>query len=302
MHGVGLFVSPYVGHRTTREFTHRLFSGRGRPNVVVLERRLGSAFLASLATHLGLVVIAVLALRSAAAPPRGSPTAENGHVPLFWLTEPGPGGGGGGGGNRRVEPPRRAELPGRDALTVRVTEPSAVDPSMEARREPEPIPRLTIPVAAAALGTETFPGAVGAPPSPTESQGSGDGGGAGTGTGTGDGPGRGPGLGDGVLGGTGGDFYRPGSDISMPIEIRKGAPRYTAEAIRAHAQGAITVECVVQTTGVCTRIRVTRSLNPAFGLDQEAIKAVEQWRFRPGMRRGEPVPVLVTMEIAFVLR
>jgi TonB family protein len=88
----------------------------------------------------------------------------------------------------------------------------------------------------------------------------------------------------------------------MPTEIRKGAPRYTAEAMRARAQGVVWVECVVQTSGVCTQIRVTRSLNPAFGLDQEAIKAVEQWRFRPGMRRGEPVPVLVTMEIAFVLR
>jgi protein TonB len=88
----------------------------------------------------------------------------------------------------------------------------------------------------------------------------------------------------------------------MPTEIRKGTPRYTAEAMHARAQGAITVECVVQTTGVCTNIHVKHSFDPTFGLDQEAVKAAAQWRFRPGTRRGEPVPVLVTMEIAFALR
>jgi protein TonB len=270
---------------------------------VVLERRLGSAFLASLATHLGMVVIAVLAIRSAATPHQGSATAvENGHPRLVWLPEPGAGRGGGGGGEARVDPQRRAELPGSDALTVRVAKPPTLDPSTQARTASEPVSRLNISAAALALGTETFPGAIEAPPSPAASQGPGNGGGAGTGTGRGDGPGRGAGLGDGSGGGTGGEVYRPGSDISMPTEIRKGAPRYTAEAMRARAQGVVWVECVVQTSGVCTQIRVTRSLNPAFGLDQEAIKAVEQWRFRPGMRRGEPVPVLVTMEIAFVLR
>jgi periplasmic protein TonB len=272
---------------------------------VLIERRLGPAFLASLAslaTHLGLAVIVVLAIRSAATPRRVSPPAQDGPVLLVWIPEAGRGRGGGGGGEGKPDAPRRAELPGRDALTVRVSKTPTLEPSTDVRTESEPVPHLNIPVAAMALGTETFPGAIDAPPSPTASLGTGHGGGAGTGTGTGDGPGRGPGYGDGSGGWTGGDPYRPGSDITMPIEIRKGAPQYTVEAMRARAQGAIMVECVVQTTGVCTNVRVTRSLNPAFGLEEEAIKAVAQWRFRPGMRRGEPVPVLVTMEIAFALR
>ena len=90
--------------------------------------------------------------------------------------------------------------------------------------------------------------------------------------------------------------------MTQPVEIRKGTPQYTADAMRARIQGSIIVECVVQTNGVCTNIHVTRSFDPAFGLDQEAIKAAGQWRFRPGRRRGEPVPVLVSMEIAFALR
>ena len=39
---------------------------------------------------------------------------------IIWLSQPGPGGGGGGGGNKMKEPPRQAELPGKDKITVPV--------------------------------------------------------------------------------------------------------------------------------------------------------------------------------------
>jgi len=61
------------------------------------------------------------------------------------------------------------------------------------------------------------------------------------------------------------------------------------------------VECVVQTSGTCAEARVVRSLDPTFGLDQEAIKAARLFRFKPGVRMGEPVPVLVTIELSFSL-
>jgi TonB family protein len=49
-------------------------------------------------------------------------------------------------------------------------------------------------------------------------------------------------------------------------------------------------------------VRIVRSLDSVFGLDNEAMKAVRQWRFSPGTRTGEPVAVLVTIELAFTLR
>jgi len=49
-------------------------------------------------------------------------------------------------------------------------------------------------------------------------------------------------------------------------------------------------------------VRVIRSLDPVFGLDQEALKAARQWRFVPGRRQGQPVPVLVSIELTFTLR
>jgi TonB family protein len=47
---------------------------------------------------------------------------------------------------------------------------------------------------------------------------------------------------------------------------------------------------------------VVRSLDSTFGLDQEAVKAARQWRFAPGRRQGQAVPVLVTIELTFTLR
>jgi TonB family protein len=49
-------------------------------------------------------------------------------------------------------------------------------------------------------------------------------------------------------------------------------------------------------------VQVLRSLDSVFGLDQEAIKAAKQWKFAPGTRLGEPVSVLVTIELQFTLR
>jgi len=49
-------------------------------------------------------------------------------------------------------------------------------------------------------------------------------------------------------------------------------------------------------------VRITRSLDPHFGLDQEAIKTVKSWRFRPARKNGEPVSVWVDIELSFTLR
>jgi len=271
---------------------------------VVHERRHGAAFLTSMATHAALLGMAVLALRAGADRSHDPSTAvARNHIPMVWLIQAGPGGGGGGGGNRMPEPARRAEARGADRATVPSARPPSLEPSRNTRTDVDVVQRLDIPVVPLASGTDMLPGSIEAPAGPpTLSQGPGDRGGAGTGVNGGDGSGDGRGQGPGSRGNRGGGPARIGSDMTMPIEIHRGTPQYTAAAMHARAQGIIIVECVVQTNGVCADIRVKRSLNPAFGLDEEAIKAASQWRFRPATQRGEPVPVLVTMEIAFSLR
>ena len=72
--------------------------------------------------------------------------------------------------------------------------------------------------------------------------------------------------------------------------------------MRAKVQGVVGLEAVVTPTARLERLRITRSLDPHFGLDQEAIKTVKSWRFRPARKGGEPVAVWVDVELSFTLR
>ena len=116
------------------------------------------------------------------------------------------------------------------------------------------------------------------------------------------GAGEGSGLDLGTGGGLGGGVYRPGSGVINPSIVREVKPQYTADAMRAKVQGTVLLECVVLADGTVGRVDVVKSLDPTFGLDLEAVRAAKQWRFRPGTRFGEPVAVLVTIELTFTLR
>jgi TonB family protein len=89
----------------------------------------------------------------------------------------------------------------------------------------------------------------------------------------------------------------------LPPRVRlKVEPQYSADAMRAKIQGLVVVSAVVLPDGSVTDVKVIRSLDRSFGLDIKAIEAARQWRFFPGTRQGEPVPVLVNIELEFNLR
>ena len=90
--------------------------------------------------------------------------------------------------------------------------------------------------------------------------------------------------------------------MTLPRVLNEVRPQYTSDAMRAKVQGTVLLECVVRPDGTVSDVQVVRSLDPTFGLDQEAIIAAKQWRFRPGTRLGEPVSVHITIELTFTLR
>lgn len=255
---------------------------------------------ASMAAHIAFALAILLAIRFAPEPSALEFLPDNPARDIVWLDVPGPGGGGGGGGNKQPEPPKQAELKGKEKITVPVKE--APKPTPEPPKPETPPEELTIPAKTMASAEAVLPGVI-TPQAPiTESQGAGSEGGAGTGKGQGIGSGQGSGLGPGIGGGTGGGIYRPGAGITLPVVLREVKPAYTADAMRAKVQGSVWLECVVMPDGSVGEVKVTRSLDPIFGLDQEAIKAAKMWRFKPGMRQGEAVPVLITIELTFTLR
>jgi protein TonB len=251
--------------------------------------RMSSALGVSGVIHVGLAVAGVLVALGGSGVIDATQVKEP--IPhVTWLVVPGPGGGGGGGGNKSIEPPRKVEAP-------RPQKPPEIQPY----RPPEDvaIPELAVPVKLTAsdlIQPGAFEGAT------TGSQGSGSQGGGGTGTGTGSGPGSGSGVGPGWGGGFGGGAYRPGTGIELPRLVHDEKPLYTADAMRAKIQGTVVLECVVNPDGTVGEVNVVRSLDATFGLDQEAVKAARKWRFTPGRRLGQPVPVLVTLELTFTLR
>jgi protein TonB len=204
---------------------------------------------------------------------------------VVWVAMPGPSGG--GGGSKAVTPPPPKMTPPKATRSLEKPAPAVIPteatPLPPAPVEPQPDTNAIADTASSGAATTS----ASAP---------------GTGTGDGSGKGDGDGTGPGKDKGFGGGAYRPGNGVTSPIPTYRATPAYTAEAVRARAQGIITVECIVEPNGECGDVRVVRAFAPPFGLDQQALATARRWRFRPGTRAGEAVPVLVNLEIEFNIR
>jgi TonB family protein len=132
------------------------------------------------------------------------------------------------------------------------------------------------------------------------SNGQGGGGGMGSGYGGGIGPGSGNGYGPGSGGNTGGGLYHIGGAVSAPVLVHSVDPEFSDEARRAKFQGVCLISIIVDAQGNPLNPRVVRPLG--MGLDEKAIAAIRQFRFRPAMKDGKTaVPVALTVEINFRL-
>ena len=113
------------------------------------------------------------------------------------------------------------------------------------------------------------------------------------GIGTGKGGRIGPGNG-------GNTVYTPGrGGVTAPVPIHRVEPEYSDEARKAHAMGAVLVLVEIGPDGHVHNARISHSFG--MGLDEKAMEAVTQWRFRPGTKDGKPVTVAAQIEVAFHL-
>lgn len=96
--------------------------------------------------------------------------------------------------------------------------------------------------------------------------------------------------------------YRQQAGISGPVLLNQVQPAYTAPAERARIQGEVDVEAIVLVDGTVGATRVVRSLDKTFGLDDEALKAVQKYRFQPAMYGNKPVPSVIRTTVEFRLQ
>ena len=93
---------------------------------------------------------------------------------------------------------------------------------------------------------------------------------------------------------------RPGPGVIAPTIIRRVEPQFTDEARAAKYQGTVVLEVIVRADGTPNVTRVVRAVG--LGLDESAINAVRQWRFRPAMHDGQAVDIMLNVEVSFNLK
>jgi TonB family protein len=94
--------------------------------------------------------------------------------------------------------------------------------------------------------------------------------------------------------------FAVGDGVTAPVVIRKVNAEYTDPAHKARLQGSVLIRVIIDENGVPGNMEVLRPLG--MGLDEKAMAAVANWRFRAGERGGKPVAVIATVEVGFHLR
>lgn len=157
---------------------------------------------------------------------------------------------------------------------------------------PEPIPAPPTPIETPEeTKTEPAPSTETAPPPIVEQielgDLSGDNGGPGTGS---------P--------GTGNDSGQGGPTKQVDIKLLKRtkfvAPRYPPRALRAGIEGTVVIEATIGKDGKTKNIKVIRSSSFPI-LDQAAIEAIQKWEYTPTTIDGEPIELVLTVTVNFVL-
>jgi protein TonB len=110
----------------------------------------------------------------------------------------------------------------------------------------------------------------------------------------------GPGTGSGPCCGADGTTYTSGvSGVTAPIVIFQVEPQFSEEARKAKFSGVVVLDIVVDASGNPRDIRVVRTAG--MGLDEQAVAAVRQWRFKPGTKSGKAVAVHARVDVSFHL-
>ena len=96
-----------------------------------------------------------------------------------------------------------------------------------------------------------------------------------------------------------GPIFSVGPGVSAPMKISQTEAPYTDSARKAKIEGVTMLTMVVDIDGRAKQIKVSQSLRG--DLDEKAVEAMRASRFRPAIRKGQPVPVRIMVEVRFGL-
>ena len=192
---------------------------------------------------------------------------------------------GGGGGAHDVAPVTKGALPKLD--TKQIVPPKA-PPTIPPKLAVEP---TVVVQPDLKMATNNMPN-LGMPNAPSAAVGS-----LGTGSGGGIGSGNGNGIGPGSGGNTGGGVYHIGGGVRPPSILSQVDPEFSEEARKAKFSGNVVVDLIVDEQGNPSHVRVARGVG--MGLDEKAVEAVRQYKFKPATKDGKPVKVELSIDVNF---
>jgi protein TonB len=192
---------------------------------------------------------------------------------------------GGGGGQRGPTPVTKGQLP--KFADQQITPPKA--PPLEQPKIQMPDPTIEVQKDLK-MANNNMPN-IGMPNSPLIGTSMGNGSGSGLGSG------NGSGLGPGSGGNYGGGLRKIGGGVSTPELIYKVDPEFSEEARKAKFMGIVLVNLIVDQNGNPQNVHILRGVG--MGLDEKAVEAVRQYKFKPAREAGKPVAVELNVEVNF---
>ena len=96
-----------------------------------------------------------------------------------------------------------------------------------------------------------------------------------------------------------GQVFETEPGLRRPELIERTEPDYTEEARVARHEGTVRLEAVIDAEGRPRNLTVLQILG--LGLDEKALEAVRNWRFRPARLDGRKVPCRILLAIDFSL-
>jgi protein TonB len=192
---------------------------------------------------------------------------------------------GGGGGQHDIAPAAKGHLP--KLAQQQVLPPQAPTSVLKLSVEPTVVVQKDLKMA-----DNTLPN-LGMPSSSLRGISLGNGSGTGLGSGSGSGSGIGPGSGGNV----GGGAMHIGGAVIAPKVLVQVDPEFSEEARKAKFSGNVEVYLWVDANGNPSHVRVVRGVG--MGLDQKAVDAVRQYKFKPATKNGKPVTVDMYIDVNF---
>ncbi len=131
--------------------------------------------------------------------------------------------------------------------------------------------------------------------------------------GSGSGTGNGSGTGAGTEGGSGIAVINPPVTDTVPeyakfipyedepVLVVKNQPAYPELARAAHVTGSVVLQIRVNRQGAVSKVVVVKSNPSGLGFEDEAVKAVRSWKFKPALNNQQPVEVWIAQTIKFTM-